>query len=157
MTATTKPAVSLALKFANLSLIFLFPVAWFAPMLKAGIIDKEIWWFGLKEISVISGLQALWATDVIMALLVTFFAIFAPYLKTLGLALIHFHLLDPKVHPALFILGRLAMADIFLIALYILVVKGIGVGTVKTAWGLYLFSACILVSLALSFISEKKH
>ena len=155
MTATTKPAFSLALKFANFSLVFLFPIAWFAPMLRTILIPLPF--LHAKEISVISGLQALWATDVIMALLVTFFAIFAPYLKTLGLALIHFHLLDPKVHPALFILGRLAMADIFLIALYILVAKGIGVGTIEAAWGLYLFSACILLSLALSFISEKKH
>ncbi len=34
--------------------------------------------FGLKEVSVVSGLQALWDTDVLLALLVTFFAIFAP-------------------------------------------------------------------------------
>jgi len=45
--------------------------------------------FGLKEISVMSGLQSLWETDVFLALVVTVFALFAPYAKTIGLALLH--------------------------------------------------------------------
>ena len=75
--------------------------------------------FGLSEISVITGLQSLWGSDVFLALVVTVFALFAPYLKTIGLALMHWHLLSPRVLPALGLLGKLAMADIFLIALYI--------------------------------------
>ena len=47
-------------------------------------------------------------------------------------------------------LGKLAMADIFLIALYIVIAKGVGVGTVETAWGLYLFTGCIIASLGIS-------
>ena len=135
------------LKFANLSLLLLFPLAWFAPLLRAGI-DLPL--FGLSEISVISGLQALWQSDVYLALLVTAFALFAPYLKTIGLALLHFGLLSPRALPALHLLGKLAMADIFLIALYIIVVKGVGLARVEVAWGLYLFTACILASLAIS-------
>lgn len=139
-------------KITNLALLILFPISWFAPLLRAGLLPL----FGLSEISVISGLQSLWKSDVYLALLVTAFAIFAPYLKTIGLALIHFGLLKRKVLPALHILGKLAMADVFLIALYIVIAKGIGVGRVETAWGLYLFTACILVSLALSWITEKR-
>ena len=135
------------LKYANLSLLLLFPLAWFAPLLRAGI-DLPL--FGLSEISVISGLQALWQSDVTLALLVTVFALFAPYLKTIGLALLHFGLLSPRAMPALHLLGKLAMADIFLIALYIIVVKGVGLARVEVAWGLYLFTACILASLAIS-------
>jgi uncharacterized paraquat-inducible protein A len=78
--------------------------------------------FGLSEISIISGLARLFQTDVILALIVLLFALFAPIAKTLGLALIHFDLLDHKTLPALTFLGKLAMADIFLIALYITVV-----------------------------------
>lgn len=140
------------LKFANLVLLILFPVAWFAPMLRAGMLPL----FGLSEISVVSGLQSLWETDIFLALLVTFFALFAPYVKTLGLALVQFGLLDARVMPALHVLGKLAMADIFLIALYITVIKGIGVGRVETAWGLYLFTGCILVSLAISLLTARK-
>ncbi|MDQ7071593.1 MAG: paraquat-inducible protein A [Rhodobacterales bacterium] len=139
-------------KIANLALLVLFPVAWFAPLLRAGLLPL----FGLSEISVISGLQSLWESDVFLALMVTFFAIFAPYLKTIGLALIHFNLLHRKVLPVLHILGKLAMADIFLIALYITLAKGIGFGTIEVAWGLYLFTACILASLAISILSGRK-
>ncbi|MCZ7677013.1 MAG: paraquat-inducible protein A [Roseovarius sp.] len=139
------------LKAANLALLILFPVAWFAPMLRAGVLPL----FGLSEISVVSGLQSLWQTDVFLALVVTFFALFAPYVKTLGLALLHFGLLDARVLPGLVILGKLAMADVFLVALYITVAKGIGVGRIETAWGLYLFTFCILASLAISILSAR--
>ena len=140
------------LRLANLSLLILFPVAWFAPLLRAGLLPL----FGLDEISVVSGLQSLWESDVVLALLVSFLAIFAPYLKTIGLALIHFGLMRRKVLPALEFLGKLAMGDIFLIALYIVVVKGVGVATVETAWGLYLFSGCVLASVAFSYLTAKR-
>lgn len=139
------------LRLVNLILLILFPIAWFAPLMRAGLLPL----FGLSEISVISGLQALWETDVFLALLVTAFALFAPYLKTIGLGLVHFRLASPRLLPALHILGKMAMADVFLIALYIVVVKGVGLATIETAWGLYLFSGCILVSLAISILTER--
>ncbi len=141
-----------SLKLANLALLIAFPLSWFAPVLRAGLLPL----FGLDEISIISGLQSLWDTDARLALLVTFFAIFAPMLKTIGLALIHFGLLRRKVLAALNILGKLAMADIFLIALYIVVVKGVGVGRIETAWGLYFFTACVLASIAISYLTGKR-
>ncbi|WP_137700212.1 paraquat-inducible protein A [Marimonas lutisalis] len=141
------------LRLVNLSLIILFPIAWFAPLMRAGL---GLPLFGLSEISVISGLQSLWESDVFLALLVTFFALFAPYMKTIGLGLLHFGLLSNKLLPVLHILGKLAMADVFLIALYITLSKGIGFGKIETAWGLYLFTACILTSLAIGLLTERK-
>ena len=134
------------IRLANLVLLVLFPIAWFAPLMRAALLPI----FGMSEISVITGLQSLWQTDAPLALLVTFFAIFAPVAKTAGLALLHHDLLSPRLLPALGVLGKLAMADIFLIAIYIVVVKGVGIATVETAWGLYLFAGCILASLAIS-------
>ena len=141
------------LRYANLTLIVLFPIAWFAPLMRAGL---GLPLFSLNEISVISGLQSLWESDIFLALLVTFFALFAPYLKTIGLGLLHFDLLSPKVLPVLHILGKLAMADIFLIALYITLSKGIGIGKIEVAWGLYLFTGCILASITIGMLSERK-
>ncbi len=141
------------LRLTTLSLLILYPIAWFAPLLRAGLLPL----FGLSEISVITGLQSLWSSDVFLALLVTFFAVFAPYLKTIGLALVQWHLLDPRTLPVLHVLGKLAMADIFLIALYITLSKGIGLGTIETAWGLYMFTGCILGGMALGFITERRH
>lgn len=141
----------MTLKLLNLSLLILFPIAWFSPLLKAGL---GLPLFGLEEVSILSGLQALWGSDVYLALLVTFFALFAPYVKTIGLALLHFNLASPKILPGLYILGKLAMADIFLISIYIILVKGIGIGKVETAWGLYLFTGCVIASFLISFASK---
>jgi paraquat-inducible protein A len=138
------------LRVLNLALLVLFPVAWFAPLMRAGLLPL----FGLDEISVVSGLAALWDSDIPLALLVTFLAIFAPYAKTIGLALLHWGLLSPRTLPALHLLGKLAMADVFLIAIYIVVVKGVGLATIETAWGLYLFTGCVLVSFWIGLASE---
>jgi uncharacterized paraquat-inducible protein A len=137
-------------KWVNLSLLLVFPLVWFAPLMRAALLPI----FGMAEVSVMSGLQSLWASDPILALIVTCLAVFAPYLKTIGMALIHFDLLDTRVLPALKIIGKLAMADVFLIAIYIVVAKGIGLGTVQSAWGLYAFTACILASWLISQIER---
>ena len=142
----------MTLRIANLALLVLFPIAWFAPLLHAGLLPI----FGLSEISIISGLQSLWDTDPALALLVTFLAIFAPYMKTIGLALVHFGLMRRKVVPVLEILGKLAMADVFLIALYVVIVKGAGHVTVQTGWGLYLFTGAILASIAISHLTRRR-
>ena len=139
------------LRALNLSLIILYPIAWAAPLLRAGLLPL----FGLTEISVLSGLQSLWASDIFLALVVTLFALVAPMLKTVGIALVQFDLLGPRAMPALAIIGKLAMADIFLIAVYVTIAKGIGIGRVEVAWGLYLFTACILASLWISWKTQQ--
>lgn len=140
------------LKYLNLALLVLFPVAWVAPLLRAGLLP----FFDLNEITVLSGLQALWEKDIFLALIVTFFALFAPYLKTIGLALVQFRLASPRLLPALGFLGKLAMADIFLIALYIVLAKGTGIGRVETGWGLYLFTGCVIASLLISLAAKRR-
>jgi len=139
------------LKLANLALLVLYPIAWFAPLMRAGLLPL----FGLSEISVMTGLQSLWATDIFLALVVTVFALFAPYLKTISLSLVQFNLLSSRLAKPLEVLGKLAMADIFLIALYITLIKGIGVGRIEVAWGLYLFTFCILASLAIGWRTQQ--
>ena len=141
-----------ALVIANLSLLILFPVAWFAPLMRAGLLPL----FSLSEISVITGLQSLWGSDVVLALVVTALAVFLPYLKTILLALVHFGLLADRSLPMLGWLGKLAMADVFLIALYIVIAKGAGHVTVQPAWGLYLFTFCVLAGVLISWSRAKK-
>ncbi len=144
-------AMRMALITANLALLVLFPIAWSAPLIRAGLLPL----FKLNEISILSGIAALWDEDVLLASLVVFLALAAPFLKTLALAALHFGKLSDRFLPLLAWLGKLAMADVFLIALYIVVIKGVGVGRVEIAWGLYLFTACILASLAISLLSPR--
>lgn len=137
---------------ANLTLLVVFPVAWFAPLLKAGLLP----FFELDEISVISGLLSLRESDPFLAALVALLALVAPYIKTLALAAVQIGLASRRWLHVITWAGRLAMADIFLIALYIVIARGVGVGRLETAWGLYLFTAAILGSLALSWAEKER-
>ena len=139
------------MKYVNLCLLILFPLSWFAPLMRAAVLPM----FGMDEISVVTGLQSLWGADAALALLVTFLAVFAPFAKTVGLSLIHYDLLKPSALPVLAVLGKLAMADVFLLALYVVLAKGAGMVTVETAWGLWLFTGCILTSLWVSWRTER--
>ena len=140
-----------ALPFLNLCLLVAWPVAWFAPLMRAALLPL----FGMNEISVISGLQSLWGTDAGLALLVTFLAVFVPYVKVLGLALVQFGLLSRKVMPVLHLLGRLAMADVFLLAVYIVLAKGVAHTTIEVGWGLWAFTGCVGVSMGLAWAEER--
>ena len=142
----------ITLRIANLSLLLLYPVAWVAPLLHAQVLP----FFGGREISVISVLRTLWHEDVFLAIVVALFALVAPILKTLGIALIQAGRLPRRLVPASVLMGRLAMADIFLVALYIVLAKGMGVGRLEVGWGLYLFTGCVMVSLVISQL-ESKH
>jgi uncharacterized paraquat-inducible protein A len=139
------------MRLLNLSLLILFPIAWCAPLLRAGMLPL----FGLNEISVLSGVKALWEKDVFLAGILGFFAMLAPIAKVIALDAKLTDRLPARFKPWLFHLGRLAMADIFLIAIYITLAKGLGFGHIEVAWGLYLFSGCVLASLALSYAASK--
>ena len=140
------------LKLLNLSLLILFPIAWVAPLMRAGLLP----FFSLDEISILTGIGDLWGKDVFLAVLVSFFALIAPIIKVVGTALIQFDMVTQKALPILSILGKLAMADVFLVAIYIVVAKGVGVGRLETAWGLYLFTFCVLLSYAITLMSKPK-
>ncbi|ATG47391.1 paraquat-inducible membrane protein A [Celeribacter ethanolicus] len=140
------------LRLANLALLILFPIAWVAPLMRAGLLPL----FGLSEISVLSGIVSLWDKDIPLALVVIFFALIAPITKVIALEGLLSGRLPARVKPWLFRLGRLAMADVFLVAIYITLAKGIGVGRVEVGWGLYLFTFCVLASLGLSIFAAKE-
>lgn len=140
------------LRLANLSLLILFPIAWVAPLMRAGLLPL----FGLSEISVLSGIVSLWDKDIPLALVVIFFALIAPITKVIALEGLLSGRLPARMKPWLFRLGRLAMADVFLVAIYITLAKGIGVGRVEVGWGLYLFTFCVLASLGLSIFAAKE-
>lgn len=142
-----------ALIAANLSLLLLYPIAWTAPLARAKILP----FFSGSEISIFSGIADLWESDAFLAVIVALFAVVAPYLKTILLSAIQVGLVPEERWIGVSELaGKLSMADVFLIALYIVVVKGVGIGDVETAWGLYLFTSLVLASLALAILSRRE-
>jgi uncharacterized paraquat-inducible protein A len=152
------------IKYLNLTLVGVFPLSWFSPLLTTGLLPQwhmPVWLGGSTlfepdTLTVISGAQKLWGTNLLLALVVTFFAMVAPMLKCFGMALIHFNLLTDTAQPLMTTLGKLAMADVFLLALYIAIAKGIGVGQIDVAWGLYLFTAAVVTSLGISLLAKRQ-
>lgn len=136
---------------ANLLLLGLYPLAWQAPLARAGLLP----WFGGSEISVLSGIRDLWAADIGLAALVGLFAVVIPYGKTLLLAVVHLGWLGPRSVALVEAVGRLSMADVFLVAVYIVITKGVGVGYVTAAWGLWLFTSCVFLSLAVAWATGR--
>lgn len=139
------------IKYANAALLVLFPISWFAPLARAGVLP----FFGMSEISVVSAIQALLEDDLFLALVVGAFALIAPILKIAATAAVQFRLVTKRALPVLDILGKLAMADVFLIAVYVVLAKGVGIGRVETAWGLYLFTACVIGSMVITYLTRK--
>ena len=140
------------LLWANLALLPLWPLAWTAPLLRTGLLP----FFDGTEISVFSALGALWSEDILLALLIGLFGVAMPLAKTLALAAVHARRLGPAALPALEALGKLSMADIFLLALTIVIAKGVGLGRIEAAWGLPLFAACVLLSMLLSHLTARR-
>ena len=143
----TRPVVVI-----NLLLLLLYPAAWLAPLARAGFLP----FFSGNEITILGGVSDLWQSDASLAALVALFAIVIPYAKTLSLAAVHFGYLGPRALPVVEIIGKLSMADVFLIALYIVLVKGVGIGHVASAWGLWLFTGCVMASLWVGFETKRK-
>jgi uncharacterized paraquat-inducible protein A len=127
-----------------------FPLIWFAPLFALKIDLK--FWADATEFTIISTLQTLWRTDPALAVLVSFLALFAPMVKLLGLVLMHVGLLSARLLPALGLMGRLAMADIFLIALAVAMIKGMDGGTVTILWGFWAFAGAVLASVLLGWL-----
>jgi len=138
------------LKYINLALLGLYPIAWFAPLISAGLLPI----FGMDQISILSGIISMWDSDPFLGAVVFLFAIAAPAIKTLSNVIADFFgkaLLPPWAAIGL---ARFAMADVFLIALYLTVIKGIGVGRLTTEWGLYVFTLCVIVSV---LVTVRRH
>lgn len=139
------------LTLANLALLVVFPLSWFAPLMRAGLLPL----FGLSEVSVMSGIGALWEEEKALAALLVLLALIAPIVKTGALAALHLRQIGPRALPLIGILGKLAMADVFLIAVYVAIAKGLVIGRLETAWGLWLFTAAVLASLAITILTPK--
>jgi paraquat-inducible protein A len=136
---------------ANILLLLLFPASWVAPLARAGFLP----WFSGEEVSILGGVAELWEVDAALAVLVATFAVAIPYAKTCVLAAAHLGLIGARALPLVEAIGKLSMADVFLVALYIVVVKGVGFGHVSTAWGLWLFTGCVLASIWVGWATRR--
>ena len=139
------------LVLGNLLLLALFPLAWSAPLVRTGFLP----FLEGDAVSVFSGIAALWGSDPWLAGLIALLGVAMPLAKTLALAATHMGRLGVEAMPALELLGKLSMTDVFLLAVMIVVAKGVGVGRVTSDWGLYLFAACVLASMMITHFTKQ--
>lgn len=137
---------------ADGAILALYPLAWTAPLLRTGLLP----FLSGDEISILSGLRDLWESDRSLAILVGLLGVAIPWLKSLALLALHLGRLGPSALPLLAALAKLSMADVFLLALAVVVAKGVGIGHVETAWGLHLFAALTLGSMLLSHLTSRR-
>lgn len=131
-----------------------FPLAWFAPLMRVKV--RFAFWASGTEITLVSTLQALWAEAPALAIVLGFLTLVAPMLKLLGMALVLTGQLAPRAEAVLWTLGRLAMADVFLIVVYIAMFKGLNGGTITPQWGLWAYTGAVLGSLTVALVVTRR-
>ena len=136
----------------------MYPISWFVPLFEVGLINEiKLNWeifnkklpvlFEMNEVSIFTSVQVIWQNDPYLALLVTFFALVAPLIKVMGMLLIQLNLMSTTLKPVVAYVGKLAMADVFLIAFACVIIKGVNLGEMNVLWGTYMFSGCVLLSI----------
>lgn len=130
-----------------LSLV-LVPVTWWLPLFVARV--PFLW---REEVSIASGLSELWRLDRLLCLVVFLFSVLTPVVKSVALVWVWYRLPVARARPLLdrlALLGKLAMTEVFLLAVIIVGLKGVGIGTVETDWGMQAFVAVVILSFASS-------
>jgi paraquat-inducible protein A len=126
----------------------LVPVTWWLPLFEARV--PFLW---RQEVSIASGLIELWRLDLVLCAIVFFFSVLAPLVKGAALAWVWYRIPSTRAVALLgrlSLLAKLSMTEIFLLAVVIVGIKGVGIGRVEVSAGLYGFAFVLLLSFAAS-------
>lgn len=137
----------------QLAILAAVPVAWTAPLFTA-----RVPWLWRQDVSIVSGLVDLWAIDRLLFAVVLLFSVIAPAAKAVvGLWLWYRVPAAATSHwpERLAILGKLAMTEIFLLAVAIVGFKGVGLGQVETRWGMWWLTGVVVAGLGVSMVMER--
>jgi len=142
----------LVLPLLVLALVAL-PFTWFLPLFRT-----ELLVFLDNEVTVMGAARTLLKADLLLFAVIVLFGMIVPVAKLV--ALLHAWTILPREKARGWIGGlnkisKFSMLDIFLIAVTIVGLKGVGLGKVETAYGLYAFAGVVLMILALSFWADR--
>lgn len=132
-------------------------LALFVYVLFEPLLVTRISFIRRHEIVLVQAVYDLYQTDMLLFLVVFFFGIVAPAAKMLVSAGAWYFLdvqLATKLHKAIIFLGKLSMLDIMLIAIFIVAIKGVGIGSVDIMPGLYFYVVLVLSSFFVSLAME---
>jgi paraquat-inducible protein A len=132
---------------AMIILLAIFPIVLFVPLLQIRA------YFVTNEIVLLRVAHDLFFADPVLFVIVFGFGIVLPTCKMIAnLCCWYFVPVDSWAMLAnkLAVLGKLSMLDIILIALVVIAVKGVGVGTIRIQPGLHLYSVVVISSYLLN-------
>lgn len=133
--------------------ILLFGYVLFQPLL-----TTRISYFFRNDISLWQAAIDLYQIDKFLFVVVVVMGIVAPAVKMLAMTFAwYFAELSRAPHYLkwLVLLGRLSMLDVMLLAILIIAIKGIGIGTVLIKPGFYFYVALVVGFLLLSLVMER--
>jgi len=154
MTAAKK-ANGLASLIGPLSIlnILLFGYVLFQPLL-----TTRISYFFRNDISLWQAAIDLYRIDKFLFVVVVVMGIVAPAAKMLAMTFV-WYVADlsraPRYLKWLVLLGRLSTLDVMLLAILIIAIKGIGIGTVLIKPGFYFYTVLVMGFLLLSVFMER--
>lgn len=133
-------------------------IALFAYVLFQPLLTTRISFFLRNDISLWQAAIDLYRIDKFLFAVVVLMGIVAPAIKMVAMT-VAWYFADVKRAPHymkwLVLLGRLSMLDVMLLAILIVAIKGIGIGTVLIRPGFYLYVVLVAGFLLLSLVMER--
>lgn len=133
-------------------------LALFGYVLFEPLLVTRISFIRRQEIVLAQAAYDLYQTDTVLFLVVFFFGMAVPAVKMIASAWA-WYLLDvrraAKHQTWITILGKLSMLDVMLIAIFIVAIRGTGIGSVDILPGLYYYVALVLSSFFVSLTMER--
>jgi uncharacterized paraquat-inducible protein A len=129
--------------------LVVLPMTWWMPLFRT-----ELLVFLENDVTVLGAVQSLAEIDLFLCAIVVMFGMAIPVLKLIVSLYAWFVLPSGLARSWIGYLGKISkfsMLDVFLIAVTIVGLKGVGLGKVEIEYGLYAFSATVLAILLLAF------
>ena len=124
------------------------PLSWHLPLF-----HTELLMFLENDVSLLGAVRTLAETDLFLCAIVVVFGMAIPVMKLAALLYAWSALPAERARAWIDAAGKLskfAMLDVLLLALVIVGLKGVGMGKVTVAYGLYVYAAVVLLVLMVS-------
>jgi len=132
--------------YAAVSLALLFPVVLVVP-----ILSTRTFFISRNEIALANLAFDLFRTDKVLFVVVVIFGIVVPWCKSVVSCFYWYSASNPgERFEFLATLGKFGMLDVMLLAIFVVVFKGTGLGAIELRWGLYLYVSFVVASLCVS-------
>jgi len=132
----------------SLLTLVLLPIVFFVPLL-----TTRLWFFSRADITLAHAAYDLFRIDKFLFGVVVVFGILFPLLKAIMSVLCWYRFDISTVErrlQTLSYIAKLSMLDVMLLAFFVIVFKGVGIGSVQVQYGLYFYALLVMASLFLN-------